>query len=44
MFPKKKPGGVTQPGFEDGNAITRQAFKDNLKMAEAYKKWAKAVA
>ena len=22
---KKKPGGVTHPGFEDGNALTRQS-------------------
>jgi hypothetical protein len=30
--------------YQDSSYSQRQAFKDNLKMVETYKKWAKAVA
>ena len=37
-------GGALVLAYQGSSYSLRQAFKDNLKMAETYKKWARAVA
>ena len=36
--------GTLVVAYQGSSYSQRQAFKDNLKMAQVYKKWAKAVA